>query len=142
MSHMPSRSTDLQATSPRTTDIWLVTHFLSRDHQSLPPFENGATLEEYCPKPFQFKTICQPHGIRLELQISLVERTLTSIFVILKISFTCIRFVPDTELNLDGEINSTYFLTLKDMQLRRKQGIFKGSEKCRKINSAKMLEKK
>lgn len=73
----------------------------------------------------------------LNYRFSLVERTLTSIFVILKISFTCIRFVPDTELNLDGEINSTYFLTLKDMQLRRKEGIFKGSEKCRKINSAK-----
>ena len=45
--------------------------------------------------------------------------------------------MPDTELNLDGKINSTYFLTLKDMQLRRKEGIFKGGEKCRKINSAK-----
>lgn len=67
----------------------------------------------------------------------MVERTLTTIFVILKISFTCIRFVPDTELNLDAEINGTYFLTLKGLQLRRKEGIFKGSEKCKKINSTK-----
>ena len=57
--------------------------------------------------------------------------------MILKISFTCIRFVPDTELNLDGEINGTYFLTLKGMQLRKKEGIFKGSEKRKKINSTK-----
>lgn len=62
---------------------------------------------------------------------------MTTISAILKISFTCIRFVPDTELSLDTEIIGTYLLTFKGSQLSGKESILKGSIKLQKTNSIK-----
>lgn len=134
---LPANSGTYQATSLKTTDAWSLTSSLGINNLHL-PLERLLPSEDNCPKPFQFKTICMPHGMRLGLRLFLVERIFTTIFVTLKISFTCIIFVPDTELStVDTKINGTHSLTLNGSQSSTKESIFKSSIKLKKINSIK-----